>query len=371
MAAGAQDSLGVSVPACIVGGMNSAAHYDRLLADLGLSIAATFTAICTADEDDVIRCFGGDPAQARPGTLSDTTDGWDGEKQRIAVSRSGTAAVVVESNQFHGSREEVLRPLSRLGRAASAFWNVNANSQLSLAEDGLVQSAFDLYRPDQPHGAAPHAWRPYLDELGFGPERTWGAGLAALERATAARLDASWAAGPHLVVEIEPVPQAVLPQGLEDSPLLAQAPFDRYLARLGPHLLPEMQQYAMTLAVTQAGLAEDPLAVAALSAGVDGPADGCDRLWADLEAAHQAALARSHELRARESQAGTEADDGPVWERPSQVAFQQAIVFWALADYVVGDGDQFGRLGTAVVGDADRRARFLLLHRLHDAARRG
>ncbi|WP_189878332.1 hypothetical protein [Streptomyces bluensis] len=45
--------------------MNSTAHYDRLLADLGLSIAATFTAICPADEDDVIRCFGGDPP--RPG----------------------------------------------------------------------------------------------------------------------------------------------------------------------------------------------------------------------------------------------------------------------------------------------------------------
>ncbi|MFF4795929.1 hypothetical protein ACFY2M_41050 [Streptomyces sp. NPDC001276] len=101
--------------------MNSAAHHDRLLADLGLSIAATFTAICTTDEDDVIRCFGGDPAQARPGTLSDTKDGWDGEKQRIAVSRSGTTVVVVEGNQFQGSREEVLRPLSRLGRTASAF----------------------------------------------------------------------------------------------------------------------------------------------------------------------------------------------------------------------------------------------------------
>ncbi|MEV0691201.1 hypothetical protein [Streptomyces sp. NPDC050388] len=69
----------------------------------------------------------------------------------------------------------------------------------------------------------------------------------------------------------------MLPQGLEDSPLLAQAPFDRYLAGLGPHLLPEMQRYAMTLAVTQAGLAEDPLAVAALSAGVGGPAYGRDR----------------------------------------------------------------------------------------------
>ncbi|WP_189870318.1 DUF6461 domain-containing protein [Streptomyces bluensis] len=137
--------------------MNSAAHCDRLLADLRLSTAATFTAICTADEDNVIRCFGGDPAQARPGTLSDTTGGWDGEKPRIAISRSGTTVVVVEDNQFQGSREEVLRPLSRLGRAASAFWNVNANSRLSLAEDGLVQSAFDLYRPDQPHGAAPHA----------------------------------------------------------------------------------------------------------------------------------------------------------------------------------------------------------------------
>jgi hypothetical protein len=46
--------------------------------------------------------------------------------------------IVVEDNNFQGSRREVLERLSRNGRAASHFWNVNRLTSLSFARDGHV-----------------------------------------------------------------------------------------------------------------------------------------------------------------------------------------------------------------------------------------
>ncbi len=89
-------------------------------------MAATFTAVHGADEDAAIRLFGGDPERARPREIENLCIQDYGE--RTLPFRSGSADVVVEDNGYQGSREEVLRPLSRLGRTASAFWNVNAVS---------------------------------------------------------------------------------------------------------------------------------------------------------------------------------------------------------------------------------------------------
>ena len=45
---------------------------------------------------------------------------------------------MVERDNFTGSRYEVLRRLSRNGKAASHFWNVNRATRLSFARGGEV-----------------------------------------------------------------------------------------------------------------------------------------------------------------------------------------------------------------------------------------
>ncbi|MEU5773337.1 DUF6461 domain-containing protein [Streptomyces venezuelae] len=351
--------------------MTSPEHLDELLEDLGLQVAATFTAVCGGDEDAVIRAFGGDPADARPVRLEDLRE-LDDDGDYILVSRSGATVVAVESNNFQGSREEVLRPLSRLGRTASAFWNVNAVAQLSLAEDGLLQSVLDMVVPEDPYGARPDAWEPLLKGLTLGVGGTWGSGLAAVERATGARFDQAWVRGPHRCVRITEVPRYVLGQGLVDSPLLEREPFVSYLSDLGPALMGRMRRHALELAVAHADLCAHPLAVSALAMD-DTTAAERDRTRHELDAAGALALSRSHTLLADEPEEFT-----PEWERPSHLLFRQAIVFGILATCVAEHRpgtkacfpDIMSSLVSAMTGDGERVREFWMVDRLHDAARR-
>ncbi|MEU8957658.1 hypothetical protein AB0C93_25515 [Streptomyces sp. NPDC048518] len=278
----------------------------------------------------------------------------------------------MENNNFQGSREEVLRPLSRLGRTASAFWNVNAVSQLSLAEDGLISAALDMVVPDDPFGARPGAWEPLLEGLTLGVGGSWGDGLAAVERATGALFDEAWMQGPHRAVQISPVPEYLLGQGLIDSPLLKREPFVSYLADLGPAVLARLRVHALQLAVEHAGLGQHPLAVAAVAPDDDSTGVR-NRLQEELTAAKDLAHSQARELRAGEAD-----DFTPEWERPSALAFRQAIVFGVLAQCVAARRpaaaqclpDILSQLVTAMMGDDERTQEFWMVQHLHDAARR-
>ncbi|MEV8319366.1 DUF6461 domain-containing protein [Streptomyces sp. NPDC059900] len=351
--------------------MTSPRHLHGLLADLGLDQAATFTAVHGGDEDAVIRLFGGSPEQCRPLRLEELGEHYDGDL--ILVSRSGPAVVVVENNNYQGSREEVLRPLSRQGRTASAYWNVNAVSRLSLAEDGLISSAFEMLAPEHRFGARPDAWQPLLQGLDLeDDDDLWGVGLAAVERATGARFDGAWVRGPHRAVEITRVPQYLLGQALIDSPLLRREPFIGYLDGLGPSLLGPMRRHALDLALTHADLREHPLAVAALAAAAL-PAAARVRLHEDLTAAHDQALRRARALLVGEPD-----EFEPEWERPSHLVFRQAIVFSVLARCLAAhlptpaDGlpDILSSLVTAMTGEGARVEEFWMVSHLHNAAHR-
>ncbi|GGV70625.1 hypothetical protein GCM10010277_81800 [Streptomyces longisporoflavus] len=350
--------------------MTSPQHLQGLLADLGLEEAATFTAVHGRDEDAVIRLFGGNAEQCRPLRLEELREHYEGDL--ILVSRSGPAVIVVENNNYQGSREEVLRPLSRHGRTASAYWNVNAVSRLSLAEGGLISSAFEMLAPESTFGARPDAWQPLLEGLDLDDDHLWGVGLAAVERATGARFDTSWVRGPHRAVQITRVPEYLLGQGLIDSPLLKREPFISYLAGPGPSQLEPMRRHALDLALAHADLREHPLAVAALAAATLA-VDARVRLREDLTAAHDQALPRGRALLIGEPE-----DFEPEWERPSHLVFRQAIVFGVLAQCVAahpptpseGLPDILDSLVTAMTGDGARVEEFWMVKHLHDAARR-
>src|SRR3954452_12441999 len=72
---------------------------------------------------------------------------------------------------------------------ASACWDVDAGSQLSLAEHGDILSQFQMLFPDQRAGSDPGAWDRHLNGLSFGAGAGWRAsGLRAVCRATGAGL---------------------------------------------------------------------------------------------------------------------------------------------------------------------------------------
>ncbi|WP_326809121.1 DUF6461 domain-containing protein [Streptomyces sp. NBC_01775] len=338
--------------------------FDGLLEDLALDAAACVTAVTGAEPAEVIRLFGGDPAAAHERVLGEElaeelTEDFDEELSHIAVAQAGPAVVVVEYDGFQGSREEVLRPLSLLGgRAASAYWNEEALSRLTLAEGGSVLSAFEMLDPGRRHGAAPEAWDPYMSGLAFQGAEGWAAeGVAAVARASGARLDARWARGTQLLVAIEEVPQAVLPQALEDSPLLGEEPFAGFLTALTANSLSAMERYGIELAARDNGIADEALYTLALAV-LDGcgPPEARAQLRADL--ASRAA--------ARPLGSGPEARRAAVWQTLGDLLAREE------GAGVDGPPAMF-HLTRAMTGGADspEQQRFWLLNALHGAARRG
>ncbi|WP_157892128.1 MULTISPECIES: DUF6461 domain-containing protein [Frankia] len=142
--------------------------------------AATITIVAGADRADVVRAFGADPGHRRSlVSLIDLPDR-DGWVAALALPEAGVV-VVAEDNGFAGSDPAIMRTLSRLGPAASMFWNVNAVTRLTLARDGDILAAGEL---SQDYAAGPEA-APYLAgiDLTSGRHRV-AKGLLVVERFT-------------------------------------------------------------------------------------------------------------------------------------------------------------------------------------------
>ncbi|MGW4213009.1 DUF6461 domain-containing protein [Lentzea sp. NPDC004789] len=121
-------------------------------------------------------------------TVATGLDVDDFEEDSVAVEIDG-GVVVVELNNFVGTDREVLERLSRNGKAASYFWNVNALTRLSFARDGKLVSAEEPWGEtdfgDDPEVAAA------LDGLDFGDFRHKDAkGITAVCRFTGVELPA-------------------------------------------------------------------------------------------------------------------------------------------------------------------------------------
>ncbi|WP_394613486.1 DUF6461 domain-containing protein [Lentzea sp. JNUCC 0626] len=81
-----------------------------------LPVAATLTIVTGLDVDDVVDHF---------------------DEDSFAIEIDG-GVLVVEHNDYRGTNTDVLEHLSRNGKAASHYWNVNRLTRLSFARDGRV-----------------------------------------------------------------------------------------------------------------------------------------------------------------------------------------------------------------------------------------
>jgi hypothetical protein len=147
-----------------------------------LDIAATVTVVTGSSVEEVLRAFGADPK--RPESLRAIANDVNGRMSIdpwVAVLEAGTAMLAIEYNGFQGSNEAVMRRASARGRAASMFWNVNAMTRLSFAENGQLLASFE---PPEDVDAGP-AVAAALDGLDFDDYRNKTAkGLVAVQRFT-------------------------------------------------------------------------------------------------------------------------------------------------------------------------------------------
>ncbi|MEV4706107.1 DUF6461 domain-containing protein [Actinoplanes sp. NPDC049316] len=161
-------------------------HAYRWVRRSPLAMAATVTVITGATADQALRAFGADPRRPEPIdailrdlSLQSSHDPW------VTLLDTGAAVLVVEENGFRGTRPEVLVAASSGGRAASMFWNVNALTQLSLAERGRLLAAFEPWgREDVPAEVAAALDGLDFAEAGDRVEK----GLVAVERFTGTRI---------------------------------------------------------------------------------------------------------------------------------------------------------------------------------------
>lgn len=138
-----------------------------------VQVAATITVVQGLTPDEVVSTFGGDPA-APVSIRSIAQRG--GYVPALAVLAVDGVVVAVEDNGFQGADRATLTALSRNGKAASVYWNVNANFQFTVAEHGELRYAGHPYRDP----GAPHA-----EDLDFDDVRHRNAkGLTALARFT-------------------------------------------------------------------------------------------------------------------------------------------------------------------------------------------
>lgn len=110
-----------------------------------LYVDATITVVVGLSLDEVLTAFGADPA---PRPLADRFfDGlvcleltpvgpWDHRQPGV---------LVIEPSQYRATERPLLEALSRAGRAASMFWNVNAVTMLSLAENGELLESLEWF----------------------------------------------------------------------------------------------------------------------------------------------------------------------------------------------------------------------------------
>jgi hypothetical protein len=106
-----------------------------------LGVAATITVVTGATVDDVVHGFGADPARSM--SLRARRQIYDIDPPCVAVTTVDGGVVAVEDNGWEGSNAPVLEALSRSGRAASMFWNVNAVTRLSFAQNGELLASFE------------------------------------------------------------------------------------------------------------------------------------------------------------------------------------------------------------------------------------
>ncbi|GIE28341.1 hypothetical protein Ait01nite_013860 [Actinoplanes italicus] len=211
-------------------GEEAVSHYIALLnghAWLRESMSVTWAH--GLGEEAVFRAFGADPATAQVMTglevesaLMDTPRdrGWP---KFLRVGRATEAwAFGVEAFGFQGSRPEVIRPLSRYGRALSVFWNVNAANQFMYAENGRTMTWFEMSDPDDRGGGDPSALEDEIAGLPFGRDGDYqAAGLALAERITGWRLRFEALAAALPAAQLKPVPEDLIPEALVDDPVLA------------------------------------------------------------------------------------------------------------------------------------------------------
>jgi Family of unknown function (DUF6461) len=194
--------------------------------------------------------------------------------EAVGVAEVPGGVIAVEFNGFQGSRPEVLRAVSAGGKAASAYWNVNSATRVSLAQSGRLLSAFEAGADSRREGEAPHLADPLMTDLGFEPGQCHASMLVITHRFTGLMVTPEVVAGIDGMHVITPVLSDPPPSGRErDALWLAWAVSDMavgdqeltdLILEADPGRQREFAVWAAVEALTEVGLIGDSAVEATL-----------------------------------------------------------------------------------------------------------
>lgn len=110
----------------------------------GLGEAGCVTVALAADRPKVLDAFAAEPDERVA-----IEEAADVPSPHVAVIDTDGGLVAVELNGYEGSRPDVLQRLSRRGKAASVYWEINGMVIVSCASRGRVVAAVDLSVDDE------------------------------------------------------------------------------------------------------------------------------------------------------------------------------------------------------------------------------
>ncbi|PSL51778.1 hypothetical protein B0I31_11891 [Saccharothrix carnea] len=175
-------------------------HYVTLLADDGSlpSEAFCLTVVRGLSVTEALTRVDAPPS-GRTATLADagqtSVAAYPDDLPLVVADHLDGWTLLAADNGYHCARAEVVAKLSVGTVAASVYWNVEFDSNLMLAQEGRVLSAFEFIGSAPRSGDRPDAIRPYLEGLTFEDAHAYrfcAEALAFLERLSGVRVPADW-----------------------------------------------------------------------------------------------------------------------------------------------------------------------------------
>ena len=158
-----------------------------------LDVVLTLAVVSGHTTDDLVRIYGGNPAEPQLMTTVEAEDAAldDAGYAYMQVFEHHGAAVLLENNSWTGTIPEIARRASRSqGHFVSVHWDINGAFQVVEAVDGKVAAFFDPMRIE---ANDPGEVRPdWLHEVHFEPGQLRTACLALVERQSGLVFEQEW-----------------------------------------------------------------------------------------------------------------------------------------------------------------------------------
>lgn len=158
--------------------------------------------------DEVVRIYGGDPAEPVGELTFAAVDerrtlGGDHIEFYLQVVPHGDVVVAVENDGYSGALPEIARRCSANGQELfSVYWNIHAAGQVTHAVDGMIVAEFESLFPVEPEprgGDRRPVWAigPEVE-----PQLAWQVCMAHLERRTGVVIEQEWLVEPQITYRI-------------------------------------------------------------------------------------------------------------------------------------------------------------------------